>query len=212
MAVMNVEVMEFSLSLVEEGHINLSDASVMIKSQGVGRLLRDAVSLHAYGSSAGLRLLRCLELSDTEVGNNGLRHLSGLTNLESLNLSFTVVTDGGLKKLSGLSSLKSLNLDSRNVTDVGLASLTMSPFSKLGKKGDTPAGSCIVSFVPRQSEFTLVLLDADTASPSFLPSWILLPTVLCFGMLDWIDSFGSFWSTYNRFWNKLSAEYVQFNL
>lgn len=61
-------------------------------------------------------------------------------------------------------------------------SLTVSPFSKLGKKGDMPAGSCIVSFVPHQSEFTLVLLDADTASPSFLPSWILLPTVLCFGM------------------------------
>lgn len=40
MALMNVEVMEFSLSLVEEGHINLSNASVMIKSQGVGRLLR----------------------------------------------------------------------------------------------------------------------------------------------------------------------------
>lgn len=29
--------------------------------------------------------------------------------------------------------------------------------------------------------------------------------------LDCIDSFGSFWSTYNRFWNKLSAQYVQFN-
>ncbi|XP_039045639.1 uncharacterized protein LOC120185509 [Hibiscus syriacus] len=72
----------------------------------------------------GLQRLKCLELSDTEVGSNDLLHLSGLVNLESINLSFTGVTDGGLRKLSGLSSLKSLNLDSRQITDAGLAALT----------------------------------------------------------------------------------------
>ncbi|KAE8654503.1 Octicosapeptide/Phox/Bem1p domain-containing protein / tetratricopeptide repeat-containing protein [Hibiscus syriacus] len=59
----------------------------------------------------------------TEVGSNGLRHLSGLTHLETLNLSFTLVTDSGLKKLSGLTALKSLNLDARQITDVGLSAL-----------------------------------------------------------------------------------------
>jgi hypothetical protein len=72
----------------------------------------------------GLLQLRSLELSDTEVGSNGLRHLSGLRNLHRMNLSFTLVTDIGLKKIAGLNSLKSLNLDNRQVTDHGLAALT----------------------------------------------------------------------------------------
>lgn len=48
--------------------------------------------------------------------------------MENLNLSFTEVTDDGLRKLSGLSSLKSLNLDVRHITDTGLAALTSKRF------------------------------------------------------------------------------------
>ncbi|KAB2629274.1 F-box/LRR-repeat protein 16-like [Pyrus ussuriensis x Pyrus communis] len=62
--------------------------------------------------SSWLTLLKNLELSDTEVGSNGLRHLS--------------VTDSGLKRLSGLTSLKSLNLDARQISDAGLAAITNS--------------------------------------------------------------------------------------
>nr|KAJ0224902.1 hypothetical protein LSAT_V11C100045390 [Lactuca sativa] len=57
--------------------------------------MSDAVLSHLKG----LVHLKCLELSDTEVGNNGLRHLFGLVNLESLNLSFTLITAGGLRHL-----------------------------------------------------------------------------------------------------------------
>ncbi|GJX14454.1 probable beta-1,3-galactosyltransferase 14 [Tanacetum coccineum] len=59
------------------------------------------------------------ELSDTEVGSNGLR----LADLQSLNLLFTLVTDGGLGNLSKLLTLRSLNLDVRQIKDTGLASL-----------------------------------------------------------------------------------------
>ncbi|GJS26513.1 reverse transcriptase domain-containing protein [Tanacetum coccineum] len=70
--------------------------------------------------------LNGLELSDTEFGSNGLRHLSGLANLQSLNLSFTLVTDGGLGNLSKFLTLRSLNLDVRQIKDTGLASLRSS--------------------------------------------------------------------------------------
>nr|GEX72295.1 hypothetical protein [Tanacetum cinerariifolium] len=82
--------------------------------------ISDAVLAHLKG----LNRLKCLELSDTEDGNNGLHHLPDLVNLESLNLSFTVITDGGLRSLAKLSSLKSLNLDVHQITDAGLAALT----------------------------------------------------------------------------------------
>ncbi|KAH7547434.1 hypothetical protein FEM48_Zijuj01G0309600 [Ziziphus jujuba var. spinosa] len=92
--------------------------SCRIGDDGLVNLTGEHSAMH------GLHRLKCLELSDTDVGSNGLRHLSGLVHLESINLSFTVITDSGLRKLSGLSSLKSLNLDARQITDGGLAALT----------------------------------------------------------------------------------------
>jgi len=40
-----------------------------------------------------------LELTDTQVTDEGLEHLKGLTNLSSLDLRSTEVTDEGVKKL-----------------------------------------------------------------------------------------------------------------
>ncbi|MFO0968246.1 MAG: hypothetical protein U0793_22035 [Gemmataceae bacterium] len=59
----------------------------------------------------GLKTLRSLDLSHTEIGNAGLAQLEDLSQLEDLNLAFTAVTDEGLTALRGMTSLKVLNLE-----------------------------------------------------------------------------------------------------
>ncbi len=64
-----------------------------------------------------------LDLSDTEVGDAGLIHLSSAQNLVVLDLTNTQVTDAGLVHLKALTKLEHLYLDNTQVTDAGLAHL-----------------------------------------------------------------------------------------
>jgi Leucine-rich repeat (LRR) protein len=59
---------------------------------------------------SGMAGLKELDLSGTQVGNLGMRHLSGLKFLRTLNLSNTSVTDNGVLLLGGLTQLESLDL------------------------------------------------------------------------------------------------------
>jgi len=52
-----------------------------------------------------------LNLSDTTMGDAGLKELAGLKNLTSLSLLRTKVTNAGLEGLAGLKQLTALSLD-----------------------------------------------------------------------------------------------------
>lgn len=70
---------------------------------------------------AGLTGLRSLNLLDTPVGDEGLRHLGGLhASLRDLNLYNTAVTDAGLEHLRGLPNLATLTLHGPRIGDEGL--------------------------------------------------------------------------------------------
>ena len=77
----------------------------------------------------GLKHLSCLNsfhvlsLDGTRITDNGLKHLSGLTNLEVLGLGETNVSDDGLKHLSGMTSLDDLWLVKTQVSDNGVRML-----------------------------------------------------------------------------------------
>ena len=71
----------------------------------------------------GLRNLTTLSLGSTRVTDEGLKELKDLRNLTSLNLAFTEVTDAGLKELKDLKNLTSLYLSGTQVTDAGLKQL-----------------------------------------------------------------------------------------
>lgn len=58
-----------------------------------------------------LKTLRALDLSHTDIGNEGLARLKGLDQLEELNLAFTRITDEGLISLRPMINLKSLDLE-----------------------------------------------------------------------------------------------------
>ena len=65
-----------------------------------------------------------LNLSDTQVGDDGVRHLKGCAMLEALVLDNTQVTGPGLGHLSGLPKLDHLSLKACPITDEGIATIT----------------------------------------------------------------------------------------
>ena len=61
-----------------------------------------------------------LSLSNTQVTDVGLRHLTRLTNLEELYIANTQISDTGLEHLKGLTNLGLLDLYGTQVTDEGV--------------------------------------------------------------------------------------------
>jgi Leucine-rich repeat (LRR) protein len=70
-----------------------------------------------------LKNLTRLMLNKTKVGDKGLEYLKTLTNLQLLNLGETWVSNDGMKYLSSLTNLTQLSVDNTAVTDDGLVHL-----------------------------------------------------------------------------------------
>jgi len=86
----------------------------------------------------GLRSLKELELSGTQISDAGLEYLSGLDHLEVLDLADTAITDAGLGHIKALTSLKTVKIGDTAVTDAGLENLRelkhLEELSLLGKE------------------------------------------------------------------------------
>ena len=67
--------------------------------------------------------VKLLDLSGTQVTDEGLAKLKGLKGLETLNLNDTGITDEGLTHLEELKSLTDLRLANTNITNEGLTNL-----------------------------------------------------------------------------------------
>ena len=70
--------------------------------------------------------LRMLDLSGTQVTDEGLKKVEGLKGLETLDISNTDITDKGLKHLEKLPNLRDLRIGDTKVTNEGLADLVAS--------------------------------------------------------------------------------------
>jgi hypothetical protein len=71
--------------------------------------------------------LEWLDLTDTQVTDAGLAHVSGLIQLRTLNLRATRVGDAGLDNLRTLKKLQTLDLDGTDVGDAGLLQIAGLP-------------------------------------------------------------------------------------
>jgi internalin A len=73
---------------------------------------------------AKFQKLKALDLSETKVGDTGLKELAGLNlQLRTLYLADTDVTDEGLKEMAGMQALRTLDISQTWVTDAGLKAL-----------------------------------------------------------------------------------------
>jgi len=75
------------------------------------------------GHIAGLKEIEHLSVSNTHVGNSGMKYIARLEKVIRLDFSETRVTDDGLRQLQNLINLEQLSLDGTNVSDAGLKSL-----------------------------------------------------------------------------------------
>lgn len=64
-----------------------------------------------------------LNLRDTNISSEGLRHLTGLIGSKRLHLERTSIGDGGIVYLAGLKKLEQLNLYSTEISDASLPHL-----------------------------------------------------------------------------------------
>jgi hypothetical protein len=83
------------------------------------------VVLHQIGNEElrhlqRLNQLRCVDLDDAPITDDGLVHLTGLPHLEILKLNGTKITDDGLAKLKGISQLRDLQLVDTQITTKSL--------------------------------------------------------------------------------------------
>jgi hypothetical protein len=80
--------------------------------------LRDALGEEAFGEVTGVQLM------DTAVTDDDLRHLAAVPTIEYVNLSRTKITDAGLVHLRVCPKLNMLQLDGMSITDAGLEELS----------------------------------------------------------------------------------------
>jgi len=65
-----------------------------------------------------------LDLSDTDLSDDGLKAIGQLSNLTKLNVNRTKITDAGIDAISNLERLITLNLYGTSISDQGLEKLT----------------------------------------------------------------------------------------
>ena len=95
------------------------------------------------GHLKGLKNLKDLDLSESQVNDEGLEQLKDIATLEKLNLWTTQISNAGMINLVGLTNLTWLNLDNNEIGDEGLKNiegLTNLDFLHIGKTKVTDAG------------------------------------------------------------------------
>jgi N-acyl-D-amino-acid deacylase len=116
----------------------LSFAGCSIRDESIARIaglkrLRDLDLSYTDITDAGVgRLgvltdLQRLDLTATEIGDEGLKHLAGLTRLQHLRLNYGRFTDKGVAALAGLRSLSTLEVARSRVTDSSVDTLAALP-------------------------------------------------------------------------------------
>jgi Leucine-rich repeat (LRR) protein len=128
---------------------DLSVANTAIRGTGLGGLCK-------------VKQLRSLNLSGSNVDDDGLQTIAGIPSLERLELSHCVkITDAGVRHLAKLSNLTELDLRGTKTSDAALAALATMPNLRRLKLRET----LVTKRGVEQLSPSLKMLEADEASP-----------------------------------------------
>jgi 4-amino-4-deoxy-L-arabinose transferase-like glycosyltransferase len=92
----------------------------------VGHLRGASVVVDDLNRIATISTLGSLDLSRTNITDEGLRHLAGMKNLSCLDVSNTAITNRGLRHLESMGHLHFLQAHETRVTEDGVARLKRS--------------------------------------------------------------------------------------
>ncbi len=120
-----IEVYWVADDVSEEDLMAVAGASTLRKLE----LTNSKVAGDGLKHIVGLGDLYTLHCTGTNIGDKALTHIAQLKSLEILSLNATQISNSGLKKLAGLSKLERLFLDSTGISDEGLT--TLSELTKL---------------------------------------------------------------------------------
>ena len=107
-----------------------------------------------------------LNLSDTQVGDDGLRHLKGCAMLEALVLDNTQVTGPGLGHLTGLPKLDHLSLKACPITDEGIATITGLAALERLDLSQTPITDASLGHLKSLSKLAKLELNGTSVTPA----------------------------------------------
>lgn len=110
--------------------------SFLEKAKGVGNI-EDADLLTVSEVTEGLEAVEKLELPGAKVTDKGIAVLSKFPRLTSVNITSTQVTNEGIKVFASMPLLEELALSGTKVTDVGVASISDHPSLKSVRLANT---------------------------------------------------------------------------
>src|SRR5262249_14421160 len=114
------------------------------------QLLETQITDEGMRHLKNLKNLRSLWVDATKIGDDGLAHLAGLVHVKSLHLGRTRVTSAGMQHLKKLAELEELTLGDTAVDDSGMAYLESLPRLRILKLDRTRISDAGLQNVGRQ--------------------------------------------------------------
>ena len=128
--------------------------------------------------------LKEVNLSETAISDDGLRHLGLLANLTSLDLDKTPVTDKGLESLLRLNALTSLSLGQTKVTDDGLQQLAGMESLRILQLDDTAITSNGLRHLSSSDRFSFLNLNGTNIDDTGVRHLVALKNQLSYLFLE----------------------------
>ncbi|MEC5125176.1 c-type cytochrome domain-containing protein [Verrucomicrobiales bacterium BCK34] len=126
---------DFRLTADEADDEAIGSASVVASNIAILNLSKTQITDDGLSLVSEMPRLVHLNLSQTGLGDSALKNISGLNELRTLNLWGTKVTDAGLKQLKGLKNLEAIYLWQSKATNAGVKELTKAlPNAKISLK------------------------------------------------------------------------------
>jgi hypothetical protein len=146
---------------------------------------QEALTDSTLAKLKGLNSLRNLDLSDSDVTNNGMALVAvQFPQLETLRLNHDQITDSGLAELTKLKSLKTLELRHTRISDTGLK--TIAKIVSLTKLtlDETKITDAGLTYLQSMPALEMLFLSRDHVTKNSVKALMHLPRLKLVNLLE----------------------------